>query len=487
MTSAKIPPAPSKKGGAGASGTGSRRPMGPRVEEDQEEIRARAPVRLVTKAPRGMHDVFGDAHASWHVVVDTFQRIATSFNMKPISVPVVEDAALFERSIGEGTDIVEKELYIVRGRGSSARLALRPEFTAGVVRAYLEHGMASFPQPVRLWYAGPVFRHDRPQAGRSRQIGQVGVEVIGEEHAIIDAQIIHLAHEFYRSLQLDRFRIEVNSIGCTDRACRPAYVTLLKRHARDQLRKLCADCRKRLKTHPLRILDCKEEKCQVVANTGPRISEHLCDACTAHYQNVLRFLGELSIPFRENARLVRGLDYYTRTVFEVVSTLPEAEALSGLSLAGGGRYDGLVKLLGGPDTPAAGFSGGVERTILHMRAEGIEVNVREAPDVFLAHLGDLGRKKALKLFDDLRRSGFRVAEAFHKEGIKAQLRVADRLHISWTLIVGQKEALDNSVILRNMESGMQETLDMTMDILVPALKKRLRHEVSGENGSSEGR
>lgn len=457
-----------------------RRPGMPAQQEEEEDIRARAPVRLLVQAPRGMADVLPEDQQFWDVVADAVQRVATSFNLQRIATPVAEEAALFTKSIGEVSDIVEKEMYYVRDRGGGqGRLALRPEMTAGIVRAYLEHGMASLPQPVRLWYVGPVFRHDRPQAGRCRQHTQFGAEVIGQANPIIDAQVIHLAYEIYTSLQLDAFRIEVNSLGCLAPACRPAYLGLLRAHAQENVRRLCADCRRRVKVQPLRILDCKEEKCQVVANTAPKIVERMCDACKEHYHGVLRFLRELSIPLKENPRLVRGLDYYTRTVFEVVSTLPQEDPLAGLAIGSGGRYDGLVELLGGPSTPAVGFSGGVERTILQMRAEGVEVNSTNTPDVFLASLGELGQRKCLALFDELRRAGFLVAEAFHKDAIKAQLRVADRMKIPWTLILGQKEALDHTVILRNMENGMQETLDATLDALIPALKKRLRHDFPG--------
>lgn len=448
------------------------------TEEEEEDLKAHAPVKLVVQSPRGMEDVLWEEAKYWDVIAENFKQVCSSFNIKPISIPVVEEAALFEKSIGEGTDIVEKEMFYVKDRSGNSRLALRPEFTAGVVRAYLEHGMISRPQPVRMWYMGPVFRHDRPQAGRYRQLTQFGIEVIGEAHPIIDVQVIHLAYEMYKALQLDSFKIEINTIGCMNKGCRPSYINALKKHLQENSRKLCVDCRRRMKLNPLRVLDCKEEKCQMVINTGPKLPEHICDACKDHYKEVVRHLQDLEIPFKENPRLVRGLDYYTRTTFEIISTLPEGEPLSGLALGGGGRYDGLVQLLGGPSVPAIGFSGGVERTIMQMKAEGLEINIDDAPDVFLAHLGDLGRRRALKLLDDLRRAGFRVAEAFHKDGIKGQLRVADRLKISWALVLGQKEALDNTIILRNMESGMQETLDLNLDSLVPALKKRLRKENS---------
>lgn len=397
--------------------------------------------------------------------------------MRPISIPLVEDPELFVKAVGEQTDVVEKEMFFVRDKSGKTKLALRPEWTSGIVRAYLEHGMSSMPKPVRLWYMGPVFRHDRPQAGRLRQHNQFGIEVIGEAHPVIDVQVIHLAYESFKAIQIESFRIDINSIGCLHSSCRPSYIASLNDHLKEHARKLCADCRRRSKENPLRVLDCKEEKCQMVINTGPKSIEYLCEECRTHHSFVLQELQELGIPYRENPRLVRGLDYYTRTVFEIVSTLPESEPIGGLSLGGGGRYDGLVEMLGGSQTPGIGFAAGVERIILHMKAEGIDVDTSDRPDIFLAHLGELGRRRAMKLFDDLRRSGFRVAEAFHKEGIKAQLRVADRAGIGYALILGQKEALDNTIIMRNMENGMQETIDMNLDALIPALEKRLSKRI----------
>lgn len=432
---------------------------------------------LLFSSPRGMEDVLWKEYAYWEALVETFRHICSGFNVRHISVPVVEDPGLFTKAVGEQTDIIEKEMFFVRDKTGKTKLALRPEFTAGVIRAYLEHGMTSYPQPVRLWYCGPVFRHDRPQAGRLRQHNQFGVEVIGEAHPVIDVQVIHLAYEVFKTMQLESFRIDLNTIGCLEDSCRPAYIVLLQKHLKDQTRKLCGDCRRRAKTNPLRVLDCKEEKCQMVVNTGPQAAEHVCNACKVHHTFIQKELTRLEVPYRDNSRLVRGLDYYTRTVFEFVSTLPENDPMGGMSFAAGGRYDRLVKLLGGPSTPAVGFAGGLERTVLQMKSEGIEVDFTDKPDLFLAHLGDLGRERAMKLFDDLRRSGFRIAEAFHKDGIKAQLRAADRAGIPYAMILGQKEALDSTVILRNMESGIQETIDAKLDALIPVLEKRLRREI----------
>ena len=449
-------------------------------------------IHPVYHAARGMHDLLPAEQPYWDVISDLVRETAGSFGYQRIETPIAEASGLFERSLGGTSDVVSKELFFVRDRTGKEKLVLRPEGTAAIVRAYLEHGMHTLPQPVKLWYLSPMFRHERPQAGRYRQFWQFGVEVIGEADALIDAQVIHLVYEILHGLQLEHFRIDVNSIGHPAANCRQAYVALLKTHAQAHRAKLCNDCRERLKKNPLRMLDCKEEKCQLVANTAPKLTEHLCDACKTHYRALLGLLRDLQIPVKENPRLVRGLDYYTRTVFEVVSTArapqtssssPDGssgtaapESSASLALAAGGRYDGLVEMFGGNPTPAMGVAAGIERIILAMRNEGIEANRTDTPEVFLVHLGDLGRKRALALFDELRRAGIRVGEAFHKSGIKPQLRVADRLRTPWALILGQKEALDQTIILRNMESGVQETLDLNLDSLIPMLKKRLRHE-----------
>lgn len=465
------------------------------MSADGKEEEAPPPeIHPVYHAARGMHDLLPAEQPYWEVINDLVRETAASFGYQRIETPIAEAPGLFERSLGGTSDVVSKELFFVRDRTGKEKLVLRPEGTAGIVRAYLEHGMHTLPQPVKLWYFSPMFRHERPQAGRYRQFWQFGVEVIGEAHPLVDVQVIHLVYEILHGLQLEQFRIEVNSIGHSAANCRQAYIMLLKTHAQAHRAKLCNDCRERLKKNPLRILDCKEEKCELVANTAPKLTEHLCDACATHYRDLLSLLRDLQIPVKENPRLVRGLDYYTRTVFEVLSTArpqgsagapsPEGmsapptteESSSPLTLAAGGRYDGLVELFGGNPTPAVGFAAGVERILLAMRAEGIEANRTDTPEVFLVHLGDLGRKRALALFDELRRAGLRVGEAFHKSGIKPQLRVADRLRTPWALILGQKEALDRTVILRNMESGVQETLDLNLDVLIPVLKKRLRHE-----------
>ncbi|TSC71839.1 MAG: histidyl-tRNA synthetase [Parcubacteria group bacterium Gr01-1014_38] len=475
------------------------KPKGYQARAEAEAEALPPEIHPLYRAPRGMHDILPVDQPYWEVIHDLVRQTAVSFGYQRIETPAAELPGLFERSLGGTSDVVAKELFFIRDRTGKEKLALRPEGTAGIVRAYLDHGMHTLPQPVKLWYFSPMFRHDRPQAGRYRQFWQFGVEVIGEADPLIDAQVIHLAYEILRGLQLEQFRIEINSIGHQGPNCRQAYVALLKTHAQTHRAKLCHDCKERLKRNPLRILDCKEEKCQLVVNTAPKLSEHLCGICAVHYRDLLSLLRDLQIPVKENPRLVRGIDYYTRTVFEMLSTTrlqgnPETRSGGGnagkkphpatelsstpLALAAGGRYDGLVELLGGAPTPAVGFAAGVERILLAMRAEGVEADRTDTPEVFLVHLGDLGRKRALLLFDELRRSGFRVGEAFHKSGIKAQLRVADRLRTPWVLILGQKEALDNTLILRNMESGVQETLDLNLDALVPVLKKRLRHEGS---------
>jgi histidyl-tRNA synthetase len=426
------------------------------------------------RAPAGFVDILPEEQKYWEVITDVVKRVCRSFNLEQIETPLIERRELFVRGVGAGTDIVEKEMYAVkplRGTGQGG-LVLRPEATAAIARAYIEHGMYSLPQPVRLFYFGPYFRHDRPQAGRFRQFYQFGVEIIGERSPLIDVQVIQIAHEILQELSLEDYRIEVSSLGTP--ASRRRYVGMLRDYYRVHRRKLCAHCRRRLRAQPLRLLDCKEEKCLMLAHNAPSILDYLDEETAAHFAQVTDALQALAIPYAINPRLVRGLDYYVRTVFEVVPVGREEERQS--ALGGGGRYDGLIKTLGGPDVPGVGFACGVERVIAQMKAEGVSLLVRERPEVFLVQLGAQAKRRALTLFADLRRAGIRVAEAFHEDGIKEQLALANKLRIPWALILGQKEVLAGNIILRNMDSGVQETLDLDLAKLVPALKKRLRRD-----------
>ncbi|OGL88453.1 histidine--tRNA ligase [Candidatus Uhrbacteria bacterium RIFCSPLOWO2_02_FULL_49_11] len=410
---------------------------------------------------RGMRDVLPEEYPLWSSVFQAVERVAQDFRYERILVPLVEATGLFSRSVGTETDIVEKEMYTFNDRGGE-NITLRPEFTASIARAYIEHGMHARPQPVRLWDMGPAFRYDRPQAGRHRQFWQYDFEVLGDGHPIIDAQLIAALTTLYNTLSVP-VTIAINSIG--EKACRPAYIKALVDYLSSHRSSLCEDCGRRMETNPLRALDCKEPECQRVLAQAPQIVDWLCENCREHFVKVLEYLDELEAPYYLEPRLVRGLDYYTRTTFEVMAKVADPSGIEtegegiALAIGGGGRYDTLVAELGGRATPAVGFAGGVERLILAMQRSGFSAPPRPSPQLFLAQLGNEARKKTLSLSLHLRRAGYTVADQFSKDGLSQQLEVAARLGCRYTLILGQKELLDCTIIIRDMESGIQEIVD----------------------------
>ena len=327
--------------------------------------------------------------------------------------------------------------------------------------------MASLPQPVKLFYYGPMFRHEQPQAGRYRQLYQLGLEIFGDPGSVLDAQIIQFCFHLLKSVGLKKIDIHINSLGCPQ--CRPTYRKALLDYYRHWKDKLCPDCRRRLKENPLRLLDCKEEKCQPIKTQAPASVDYLCDECRRHFKEVLEFLDELELPYFLDSFLVRGLDYYTKTIFEVFW---EDKAAAPGALGGGGRYDNLVKELGGKPTPAVGVALGLDRIVELMKKE--QVRVSEGPNfkVFLVQLGLMGKKKSLKLFERLYQAGILAAESMSRDSIKAQMKIADKLGVKFALILGQQEALDSTVIIRDMQSGVQETV--LQEKVVEELKKRFK-------------
>jgi len=409
----------------------------------------------------GAHDILPDDQKYYEKVYEISKEIAAFYGFERIETPILEESELFAKGTGATTDIVQKQMYVFKTKGGD-NLALRPEGTPAIVRSYLQHGMANWPQPVKLWYWGPYFRYEKPQAGRYRQFWQLGFEAIGQGGAIVDAQIIQIYFNILKELGLENIIIEVNSIG--DALCRPQYRKALASYLRNRTGALCADCKRRVKENPLRVLDCKEEKCQTVRAQAPQMVDYLCEECKKHCKEVMDYLEEIGLPYRLNPYLVRGLDYYTRTVFEMYQE--EDGGKGQTALGGGGRYDALIKMMGGKETPAMGGGLGVDRVVLAMKAAGIKVGKEKKVKVFLAQLGNLGRKKCLKLFDDLRRAGISAGESFDRDSLKSQLRIADKYGARYALLLGQKEAIENTVILRDMESGKQEILD-----LIPRLPK----------------
>jgi histidyl-tRNA synthetase len=405
----------------------------------------------VHKAPRGTFDILPEEYPYWEYVEEKAASLCRLYGYQPLSTPIFEDAEIFTKAVAGGTDIVDKEMYIFKDK-SGQELALRAEGTAPACRAYLEHGLFTLPQPVKLYYIGPAFRYERPQSGRYRQHHQFGFEALGEADPALDAEVIEMARHFFHSLGLSQFIIQLNSIGC--KLCRPRYLEALKQHYSDYTDHLCPDCKIRLVKNPLRLLDCKKPPCGEIAETAPQIADYLCPECQLHFQTVQRYLTAMSIPVRLNPRLVRGLDYYTRTVFEVE---PRANG-SQSALGGGGRYDNLIEELGGKPTPAVGFAAGLERIILNLKKLKVDIPPLPRPDVFIAYLAGEAKVEAIKLASALREAGIAVIMATGDKSLRGQLRQADSLGIARALILGEQEVSQGNVMVRDMSSGEQKTI-----------------------------
>lgn len=412
---------------------------------------------------RGMYDLLPETAAVYDDLVAAFRTVAESAGYGHIETPLLEDRALFERGVGTETDAVSKEMYAFTDR-SDHGVALRPEFTASVVRAFIEHGMNSLPQPVKLYTYGPLFRYDRPQAGRQRQFNQVDIEVMGETAPSIDAQVIMLAQRFFRRIRLNNVTLQLNSIG--DAACRPKYRKVLVEYLEANAKKLAAVDRERIAKNPLRVLDSKEPGTLAVLAEAPQTLNYLCEACQTHFSGVLEYLDDLGVAYELNPLLVRGLDYYTRTVFEFYGEREGAQS----ALGGGGRYDALVELLGGQPTPAVGFALGLERVVLELEAAGVTPGAVGAKRVYVASLGEPARLAAFRLIEQLLDGGVGAVGAVDRDGIGSQLARADKLGVPFAIIIGQKEVREETAILRDMASGAQEILPL--DSLVAELRSR---------------
>lgn len=439
------------------------------IEEEEEETKKMKRARRAKQfqTVRGMRDILPKDQPYWQRLRKAVEKIAADYNYGRIDMPVLESRELFERGTGKTTDIVEKEMFKFKTKGGDD-VCLRPEGTPSAVRAYLQHGMQSQQKPVKMFYTGAMYRYDRPQEGRYREFFQFGFEAIGEQDAILDAQLIQLATRIFQTIGLKNISLQLNSIGCKE--CRPKYNKLLVSYLNNRKKALCMDCKKRLKKNPLRILDCKEEKCTQVVFQAPQTVDHLCGCCKDHFTMLLESLDEIDIPYTINPRLVRGLDYYSKTVFEFFPESEEEETQG--ALGGGGRYDYLVESLGGSETPGVGFACGMDRIVLEMAKQNTKAYVNPVAKVYLVQLGDLAKRKSLKIFDELERSGVMVAESFGKKNLKSQLRLANQKGVSIVLILGQREALDETVILKDMESGSQEVV--TFQKIVDEVKKRLK-------------
>lgn len=419
------------------------------------------------QAPQGMSDILPEEQLFYKKVYSVGEKIASFYGFKEITPPILESTELFEKGTGEATEIVEKQMYSLKTKGGDS-LTLRPEFTPSLARAYLEHGMISQPQPVKLFSFGPVFRHERPQAGRYRQFYQFNLEVFGSKRPIIDVEIIYIYYNILQALGIKKLIIELNSIG--DKECIGDYKKILLKYLKKNEGSLCVDCKRRLKTNPLRIMDCKQDRCKQIVSGAPQIIDHLCKDCHNHFKKVLEFLDELGLPYSLNPSLVRGLDYYTRTVFEIIAEDELGRQLG--SLIGGGRYDNLIKLFSRKSIPACGGAGGVERIIAIMKERGLNPTKNLETCIFLAQLGDCAKIRSLKLMEDLRKAGISVVESLDKDSLSAQLKNADKVKASYSLIIGEEEANRDMIIIRDMDNGRQTSVKTNK--VVEELKKKIK-------------
>ncbi len=423
--------------------------------------------KIILQAPRGMHDIWGEEYLFYQNIFDRAERVATYYGFQPIQTPILERTELFTMSTGATTDIVQRQMYTLRTRGGDF-LALRPEFTPAVMRAYLEHGLHTLPQPVMFYSKGPLFRHENPQKGRFREFQSFNLEIIGEPKPIGDVMIIRILKSIFDDIGLAPITFRINSIG--DKECRPAFRKELVNYYRKKAKNLCPDCKRRLNENPLRLLDCKNEKCQEVKKEAPQSINYLCPDCRHHFKEVLEALDSLDIPYVIDNHLVRGLDYYSRTVFEVFfsggENIPDNDAL-----AGGGRYDYLAKMLGKKDVPAMGAGMGVDRIVQLMTEKNISFKQKKGPKIFLIQLGQDAKYKSLEITEMIRKAHLPLYQSISKDSLRGQLNLAAKLEMSYALILGQQEVLKDSIIIRDMRAGTQETV--AIKDLVDVIKKKI--------------
>ena len=405
---------------------------------------------MLTQAPRGTKDVLPADSYRWQYVESKMRQAAAEAGFREVRTPVFEHTEVFLRGVGDTTDIVTKEMYTFRDKGDRS-ITLKPEGTAGVARSFIENGLAGGVLPAKMYYIIPAFRYERPQAGRLREFHQFGVEIFGAEGADTDAEVIALADSLLKNLGL-RVKLHINSIGCP--ACRAAYNKALREYFSPHLEALCYDCKTRFEKNPLRLLDCKEEGCRKINAAAPTILEYLCPECAAHFEALKTYLSLAGIAYEIDPRIVRGLDYYTRTVFEFVSDDIGAQG----TVCGGGRYDGLIAELGGAPAPAVGFAAGIERLLLVMEATGVEIPRPEGPTAYLAGLDDACREKAFGLCVKLRAAGIAAETDHMKRSVKAQFKYADKLGAKYVAVIGGNELESGAMNVKRMATSESETV-----------------------------
>ena len=400
--------------------------------------------------PKGCKDVLPAEAYKWHFIEKTVKEIADRFCVREIRTPTFEHTELFLRGVGDTTDIVNKEMYTFVDKGNRS-ITLKPEGTAGVARAFIENGLSSGAMPLKTYYISPIFRYERPQAGRLREHHQFGVEFYGSKEADCDAEVILLAHSILKALGLN-VKLYINSMGCAE--CRKEYNAALKAYFKDNFDSLCETCKVRYEKNPLRILDCKEEDCKKLCADAPKITDYLCDDCRAHFEELKKLLSGAGLDFEVNPFIVRGLDYYTKTVFEFVTTDLGSQG----TVCGGGRYDELIKQLGGNSTPGVGFGMGLERVLMLMETKGVEIPKEPEVALYVASIGEEAYAKAFSIVSELRKNGVKCECDHMKRGIKSQFKYADKIGSKYVLTIGENELISGEATLKKMEDGSEKTV-----------------------------
>lgn len=420
---------------------------------------------MLSKAPRGTKDITPKDVYKWHYVEKKFREICALYGYEEIRTPIFEHTEVFARSVGDTTDVVQKEMYSFTDRGDR-QLSLKPEGTAGVIRSFIENKMYADTQPTKLYYITPCFRYERPQAGRQRQFHQFGIEVLGSDGPSVDAEVISLAVQFFNEMGLKNLSVNINSVGCPK--CREEYNRKLKEYLDKKVDVLCETCLERKDKNPMRVIDCKNPHCKENLQDIPFMIDHLCDDCKEHFEKLQTYLKEMDINYVVDKTIVRGLDYYKKTAFEIISN----DIGSQSTVCGGGRYDGLVEMLGGPKgISGIGFALGVERLLLTLENNNIEIENPKSTDIYIATIGDAAKTKSFKLIKDLRSNHISADNDHLDKSLKAQFKYSDKLNAKYTVVIGDDELANDTATLKNMKTSEQTTIKLSE--LVDELKKRL--------------